>query len=158
MRSLFSVLTPLVCLIMLGAHLSHLISVWDKIPDSILLMHSGEGSNQTGPKELLFAVPVIAVLLWFFIFYLKSIRKKFNYVNLTEENKDLQYKAMSIMLMSVQTLSFIGLISINESFLRDILNLSSTIFETAAIVFLILCAVPPIILAIWSKTVLKETV
>ncbi|WP_026859853.1 hypothetical protein [Jeotgalicoccus psychrophilus] len=156
MNFLFSLLNTLLCLIILGAHLLHLISAWDNIPDSILLMYSGDSPSQSGPKELLFVTPLLAILLWLLIHFLRFIRKKFNYVKLTEENKDLQYNAMNTMLMSIQTLSCIGLISLNESFLRDTLNLSSNLYATAAIVFFVLCIVPPIALAIWPRTALSR--
>lgn len=144
------------CAVILGTHLLHLISVWDKIPDTIFLMYSGETSSQSGPKELLFLVPALALLLWLAILFLKTKKEKFNYINLTEKNKKIHYKAMDIMLLSILILSFIGLISINESFLRDTLGLNSAFYITAGLVFAILCAVPPIILTIWSRTALNK--
>lgn len=144
------------CVTILGAHLVHLIFVWNQIPGTIYLMYSGETPSQSGPKELLFLVPALTVFLWLVILFLRTKKEKFNYINLTEYNKQMQYKAMDIMLVSIQTLSFIGLISINESFLRDTLNLSSELYTTIGLVLIILCAVPPIILAVWSRTALNK--
>lgn len=156
MKLFLSIFSPLFCFVILGAHLSHLISVWDNIPSSISLMYSGENPNQNGSKLLLFLLPVLTVILWIFLQFLRSIRKKFNYINLTEENKFLQYNAMNMMLMSIQTLSFAGLICINEAFLRNTLELNAGLFETSAIISLVLCVVPPIIIGSWSRTSFKE--
>ena len=156
MKLFLSIFSPLLCFVILGAHLSHLISVWDNIPSSISLMYSDDNPNQTGSKLLLFLLPVLTVILWIFLQFLRSIRKKFNYINLTDENKVLQYNAMNIMLISIQTLSLAGLICINEAFLRNTLEINSGLFETSASILLILCVVPPIIIAIWSKTSFKE--
>lgn len=144
------------CTAILSIHILHLISVWNTIPDTIFLMYSGETPSQTGPKELLFLVPALALLLWLVILFLNSKKEKFNYINLTEKNKKIQYKAMDRMLVSIQILSFIGFISINESFLRDTLGLNSAFYITAGLVFAILCAVPPIIWTIWSRTALNK--
>lgn len=119
-------------------------------------MYSGETPSQSGPKELLFLVPALALLLWLAILFLRTKKEKFNYINLTEKNKKIQYKAMDRMLLSIQILSFIGLIGINESFLRDTLGLNSAFYTAAGLVFVILCAVPPIVLAIWSRTALNN--
>lgn len=63
---------------------------------------------------------------------------------------------MNLMLMSIQTLSFAGLMCINEAFLRNTLEINSGLFETSASILLVLCVVPPIIIAIWSRTSFKE--
>lgn len=156
MKLFLSIFSPLLCFVILGAHLSHLIFVWDNIPSSISLMYSGENPNQTGSKLLLFLLPVLTVILWIFLQFLRSIRKKFNYINLTEENKVSQYNAMNMMLISIQTLSFVGLMCINEAFLRNTLELNARLFETSAIILLVLCVVPPLIIAIWARTSFKE--
>lgn len=156
MKLFLSIFSPLLCFVILGAHLSHLISVWDNIPSSISLMYSDDNPNQTGSKLLLFLLPVLTVILWIFLQFLRSIRKKFNYINLTDENKVLQYNAMNIMLISIQTLSLAGLICINEAFLRNTLVLHAGLVETSAIILLVLCVVPPLIIAIWTRTSFKE--
>lgn len=148
MKLFLSIFSPLLCFVILGGHLSHLIFVWDNIPSSISLMYSGENPNQTGSKLLLFLLPVLTIILWIFLQFLRFIRKKFNYINLTEENKVSQYNAMNMMLISIQTLSFVGLMCINEAFLRNTLELHAELFETSAIILLVLCVVPPIIIAI----------
>lgn len=112
--------------------------------------------NQTGSKLLLFLLLVLTVILWFFLHFIGAIRKKLNYINLTDENKVSQYNAVNIMLISIQTLSFAGLICINEAFLRNTLELHAGLFETSASILLVLCVVPPIIIAIWARTSFKE--
>lgn len=53
MKLFSSIFSLLLGFVILRAHLSHLISVWDNIPSSISLMYSGENPNQTGLKLLL---------------------------------------------------------------------------------------------------------
>lgn len=144
------------CATALTAHLLHLISLWGKIPGTVFLMYSGDSPSQSGPKELLFLVPALAILLWLVILFIRTKKEKFNYINLTEDNKELQYKAMDTMMVSIQILSFIGLISINESLLRDALSIDSELYTTIGLILIILCTAPPITLAIWSITAFKK--
>lgn len=148
----FSAITTLLCFIILGAHLFHLVSVWELIPSSIFFMYSGDSPSQSGPKELLLLIPVLSIILWLFMYFLIFIRRKFNYINLTEENKESHYFAMAVMLYSLQILSFTALISLNESFLHDTLGIHSSLYENLAIVLFFACIIPPIVLAIWSRT------
>lgn len=155
MKSLFSVTNILLCLIVLITHLFHLISIWEDIPNTIGILYSDDKPSQFGPKELLFIIPALSIILWIIIIYLKSIRKKFNYVNLTTENKESQYSAMYIMLTLIQTLSFIGCIWLNESFLRDAIGIDVNFYFTMSIISFSLCVFLPILLFIWSITLKK---
>ena len=87
-----SLLSFFLCVTILGAHLVHLIFVWNQIPGTIYLMYSGETPSQSGPKELLFFVSALTVFLWLVILFLRTKKEKFNYINLTENNKKSSIK------------------------------------------------------------------
>lgn len=137
-RKIFYINLTLSTLIFL-LHMFHLLFVYVQLPDEIGRLLSDGVVTAYGPKELIFIIPVGAVLAWILLgFFVKNYKAKYiNYINLTEENKERQYRFMYILISSLQFFTFVGLIAVNESFLSSALGESGTIFFTLSLILLL---------------------
>lgn len=72
--------------------------------------------------------PVLGLLTWWLLGILTKNPAKFNYINLTEKNRDKQYE-MSGKIMGIhQNIILIIFVLLNESFLRRAIGTDDSIF------------------------------
>lgn len=136
-----------------GYHMFHLFYLWPNIPERIAIHFTGSGTaDNWGSKYFLLAIPVLSILIWLFIGFLVKRPEKMNYINLTEANKEIQYKRMEIVMLLLQNVSFIAFILINEAMLRNAVGMASELPFYLALILLAICVVAPFYLLIWSAT------
>ncbi|KGR74338.1 DUF1648 domain-containing protein [Ureibacillus manganicus] len=131
-------------------HGFNLLSLWSDIPNEIAIHFSNNQSDNWGSKYLLIIMPIISILFWFLIQLVVRNPENLNYINLTEENKEIQYaKAKKVMLL-IQYAGAITFIFVNEAFLRSAVGMDTTLPIIIAIVFLASCIIAPIYLLFWA--------
>ena len=104
-------------------HLTILIIAWPDIPNQIATHYSNGVPDNFGPKYLLIFIPIISVLIWCLLGILVRKPEKLNYINLTEANKNLQYKKARKIMSVIQNASFIMLLFANKAFIRGAMGL-----------------------------------
>ena len=105
-------------LILLGYHLIHLFLLWTDVPGNIVIHFENGEPDNWGSRYFLLIMPVIGLLIWWLLGKLTKYPEKLNYINLTDENREIQYKMSCRVLWIIQNLSFITFILGNEAFLR----------------------------------------
>ncbi|WP_163527209.1 DUF1648 domain-containing protein [Halobacillus ihumii] len=136
--------------IVLGFHLIHLILLWPDIPDRIAIHFMNGDPGNGGAKWYLLIMPVIGVLTWWLLGRLTKYPEKLNYINLTEENRDRQYKMMRKTMEIMQNLVFLTFILANEAFLRDVLGAKNDIFFFLSIASLLLIPLGSFFNLVWA--------
>lgn len=104
--------------IVLGYHIVHLILLWPSIPGRIAIHFTNGEPDNWGSKYVLLIMPVIGLVSWWLVGKLTKHPKKFNYINLTEKNRDKQYKMSRKIFTIHQNLILFIFIFGNESFFR----------------------------------------
>ncbi len=83
-------------------------------------------------------MPSISVLTWYLIGLLVKNPEKLNYINLTEENKEIQYSKSEKVTLLIQYVGSITFIFDNEALLRNSVEMRSILPFSIAIVLLAL--------------------
>ncbi|KYG31942.1 hypothetical protein AZF04_03975 [Alkalihalobacillus trypoxylicola] len=122
--------------------------VWSQLP-SILEPHE---MDQGISKYVLFILPILSLFSWYFLSLLAKNPQKLNYVNLTENNKEVQYTNAIKLMTLLKGFSSLALVALNEGFLRDMLGMNSSIFISVSIILLILCGIVSILFLFWAAT------
>ncbi|MFI8575331.1 DUF1648 domain-containing protein [Rossellomorea aquimaris] len=133
-------------------HTFHLFYLWSEIPDTIAIHFSKGEPDQWGSKYFLFIMPIVSILIWFFIGLLAKKPEKLNYVNLTEENKKVQYVKAEKVMVFIQYMGAVTIIFANEAFLRNAVGMESGFPFSIAIVLLAICFMAPIYHLFWAAT------
>jgi len=95
-----------------------LFLLWTDVPGNIVIHFANGEPENWGSKYFLLIMPVIGLLIWWLLGELTKYPEKLNYINLTDENREIQYKMSCRVLWIIQNLSFITFILGNEAFLR----------------------------------------
>ncbi|RLQ97470.1 DUF1648 domain-containing protein [Falsibacillus albus] len=86
-------LLDLAALIILIGNVIYLLLVWPSLPDSIPTHFNFKGDvNGTGSKWTILLLPALGLILWLGMYVLEKYPHIYNYLNLTEENAERQYK------------------------------------------------------------------
>ena len=133
-------------------HVFHLLYLWSEIPNQIAIHFSSGKPDNWGSKFILFIMPAISVLIWFLMGLLVKNTDKLNYINLTEENKEIQYSKAEKVTLLLQYLSSITFIFANEALLRNSVEMESFMPLSIAIVLLTICFIAPIYLLFWATS------
>ena len=133
-------------------HGFNLIYLWSDIPNQIAIHFSNGKPDNWGTKFILFIMPIISVLIWFFMGLLVKSPEKLNYVNLTEDNKKNQYSKAEKVTLLIQYFGSTTFILANEALLRNAIGMESTLPFSIAIILLAMCFIAPIYLLFWSAT------
>ena len=133
-------------------HGFNLIYLWSDIPNQIAIHYSNGEPDNWGTKFILFIMPIISVLIWFFMGLLVKSPEKLNYVNLTEDNKKNQYSKAEKVTLLIQYFGSTTFILANEALLRNAIGMESTLPFSIAIILLAMCFIAPIYLLFWSAT------
>jgi len=133
-------------------HGINLIYLWGDIPNQIAIHFSGGSPDNGGPKTILFILPVISFLFWISIGLLIRNPEKLNYVNLTEENREVQYSKVGKGMLLIQNFGFIFLILVNEAILNNAVGEEFSLPFTIAIALLVMCFLIPFYLLFWAAT------
>ncbi|MGM8215368.1 DUF1648 domain-containing protein [Bacillaceae bacterium W0354] len=137
-------------IVLLVAHLVHLIYLMGDIPDRIAIHFTNEEPDRWGSKYLLLIMPVIGFLVWWLLGKLAKHPNKLNYINLTEENRDKQYRMASKITAILQNLSLLTFLSANEEFLSYAIGTHKIIYLTLTIILLVLALLVVIYNLIWA--------
>ncbi|MGM0843698.1 MAG: DUF1648 domain-containing protein [Bacillota bacterium] len=116
-------------------NLMHVIMVWTEIPSSISIHFINGEPDRWGSKLFLLIMPLVGLLLWWLLGKLAKHPEKFNYINLTDKNREKQYKMTGKVMVLIQNLSLLAFVLANEEFLRNAAGSnSSNIFLVLSIV------------------------
>ena len=133
-------------------HGFNLIYLWSDIPNQIAIHFSNGEPDNWGSKFILIIMPIVSVLIWFFMGLIVKKPEKLNYVNLTEDNKKTQYSKAKKVTLLIQHFGSMTFIFANEALLRNAIGMESNLPFSIAIVFLAICFISPIYLLFWSTT------
>ncbi|MCR8848060.1 DUF1648 domain-containing protein [Rossellomorea sp. SC111] len=136
-------------------HIVHLFSLWSEVPRTIPIHFSKGEPDQWGSKYLLFIMPVVSILIWFFMGLLAKRPEKLNYVNLTEENKHRQYVKAEKGMVVIQYLSLMIFEFANEAFLRNAVGMDSSLPFSIALALMAICFLAPIYHLFWAARLKK---
>ncbi|PAE81000.1 hypothetical protein CHH77_15205 [Shouchella clausii] len=131
-------------------HLTTLVIAWSDIPNQIAIHYLNGIPDKYGPKYLLIVIPLIGVLIWFLLGILVRKPEKFNYINLTEANKDLQYMKARRIMSVIQNTSFIMLLFVNKAFIRGAMGLEYSFQLSISLLLLAICGLTPLYFLIWA--------
>lgn len=134
----------------LVSHWIHIISVWTDIPDRIAIHFTNDEPDHWGSKYVLLVMPVIALLVWWLLGKLTKHPEKFNYIHLTDKNRNKQYKMAGNMMAIIQNLALLLFIFANEAFLRSAIRTDDDIFFILSIVSLVLMLLVILYNVIWA--------
>lgn len=133
-------------------HIFNLIFFWTTISDSIAVHFTNDTPDNWGAKYILFILPLLSVVVWFLLRIAIKKPEKLNYVNLTKENKEIQFSRTEKVMILLQNFSFLSLIFANEAILRFSVGMESNVPFVTSLVLLALCFITPIYLFIWAAT------
>ncbi|MDQ0205388.1 DUF1648 domain-containing protein [Alkalicoccobacillus murimartini] len=103
-------------------HVGYLIYFWPILPAEIPINYGAGGPDSWGSKALLCIMPGIGVVMWLFIHLISLNPEEFNYINLTEENKHLQFKMGRKLSIVVKNCTVLLFIFGNQGMLAGALN------------------------------------
>ncbi|WP_058306310.1 DUF1648 domain-containing protein [Gracilibacillus massiliensis] len=133
-------------------HAFHLLYLWSDIPNQIAIHFSRGKPDNWGSKFILFMMPAVSVFIWYLMGVLVKNPEKLNYINLTEENKEIQYSKAEKATLLIQYLGSITLIFANEALLRNSVEMDSILPFSIAIVLLAICFIAPLYLLFWAAS------
>jgi uncharacterized membrane protein len=143
--------------------ISLLILLWSmslyyykELPETIPIHFNGLGeADGYGSKKTIFMLPIIATMLYFFLFYLSRSPETFNYsVKITPENKEQQYNNAVRLMKIMSVVIVIIFLIIDYSTIKTALNKENNIgFYTLPLVLSIIFV--PIIYYIYKSFKLK---
>ncbi len=145
----FKLLLILISFSIFCYHIFNLFHLWSDIPSQITI-HFTDG--EPGSKFFLFVMPIISVFIWFLVGLFVRNPEKLNYVNLTEENKDIQYSRTQSVMILIQNVSFMTFIFANEALLDNAVGMESSLPIAISIVCLVICFIAPLYLLVWAAT------
>lgn len=91
--AVFETVLNAIAMLSFFAMLLFLFIQYDALPDRVPGHYSGAGHvDRWGGKEELFLLPLIGVALWIGMTVLEKYPHIYNYLNLTEENTEVQYR------------------------------------------------------------------
>ena len=131
-------------------HFVHLFSLWSEIPSTIPIHFNTGEPDHWGSKYLLFIMPVVGIVLWFFMGLLARRPEKLNYVHLTEENKHIQYVKAEKLMVFIQYLCLMMFEFANEAFLRNAVGMDSSLPFSIALAFMAICFLAPMYHMFWA--------
>lgn len=98
-KSLFERLFDGVAFVFLVISISYLISQYGALPDKVPAHFNGAGEvDRFGNKIELIMLPIIALVMWIGMTVLERYPHTFNYMNLTKDNAEAQYKNGRLMM------------------------------------------------------------
>lgn len=107
-RTRFEKVFDLVTLIAFIVWIGYLIYVWGQLPAQVPAHFDGTGTvDRWGSKWELLLLPIIAVILTIFLAFLEKHPEWHNYMNLTEENIEFQYKNSRMLLHVIKNESLL---------------------------------------------------
>ncbi|QHE60455.1 DUF1648 domain-containing protein [Rossellomorea vietnamensis] len=133
-------------------HFVHLFSLWSEIPSTIPIHFNSRAPDHWGSKYLLFIMPVVGIVLWFFMGLLARRPEKLNYVHLTEENKHIQYVKAEKLMVFIQYLCLMMFEFANEAFLRNAVGMDSSLPLSIALALMAICFLAPMYHMFWAAT------
>lgn len=140
----------LVSIIALIGHIIHLVVAWADVPDEIAIHFTNGEPDGWGPKFMLLIMPVIGLLIWWLLGLLEKHPDKLNYINLTDNNRDMQYNMAKKVIIVIQHLAFLTFLSANEAFLLYAIDANTTIFIVLSIALLVFIPIVLIYNLIWA--------
>lgn len=148
-KNWFKIIT-LFSILALGFHLIHLYAVWSDIPDRIAIHFTSGEPNNWGSKYFLLFMPIVGLLIWWLLGRISKHPEKLNYINLTEKNRDRQYKMTGNIMVIIQNLSLFSVIFANEAFLKSAISTDDNLFFILSIVSLALLLIVTLYNVIWA--------
>lgn len=124
-------------LIFFVCHLLHITLFWPEIPDRIAIHFTGDQPDGWGPKAMLFLAPAIGMIIWYGMKVVANYPGNFNYINLTEENKDRQKKAAQSMIHLLKNVFLLAFLAGNEALLMSAIGEDPIFFFTLTILLLL---------------------
>lgn len=146
----FKLLLGIVSLFVLAYHLINLLLIWPDIPNRIAIHFTNGEPDNWGSKYFLLVMPLIGVVSWWLIGLLTKHPDKLNYINLTKENREKQYKKTSKIMILNQNISLILFILGNEAFLRYAIDKENGLFIFLPIAILVISVLSFFYLLIWA--------
>ncbi|CAN7527644.1 DUF1648 domain-containing protein [Rossellomorea sp. LjRoot5] len=131
-------------------HVFHLFSLWSEIPNTIPIHFSKGKPDHWGSRYFLFIMPAVSLVIWFLIGLVVKKPEKLNYVNLTEENRQLQYVKAEKGMVVIQYLGSLVFVCANEATLRNAVGMESSLPYSIAIMLLAICFFVPIYHLFWA--------
>lgn len=105
-------------LIALGYHVIHLVLLWTDIPSHIAIHFTNGEADNWGSKYVLLMMSVLGFLTWWLVGLFTKRPGNFNYINLTDKNRDQQYKMAGNAMAMHRTFILFTFIAASESFVR----------------------------------------
>ncbi|WP_079710289.1 hypothetical protein [Paraliobacillus ryukyuensis] len=133
-------------------HGYHLLSLWSDIPSQVALHVSDDELEDLGPKFLLFLMPASSIFLWLLLGFFGRKPESWNYINLTEENKHIQYAKAKNVMFILQYVGATSLIVANEALLRNAVGMDTVLPNVIAITLIVICFIAPIYQLVWATT------
>lgn len=145
-------------LIALGCHVIHLIWIWTDIPSNIAIHFTNGEADNWGSKYVLLIMPVLGLLTWWLVGLFTKRPEKFNYINLTETNRDKQYKMAGNVMAMHRTFILFAFTAASESFVKTAIadDKGADIFFMLMIVSLISMLLAMVYHVIWSVRLKDE--
>ncbi|MEI2664121.1 DUF1648 domain-containing protein [Rossellomorea sp. LJF3] len=128
----------------------HLIILWSEIPNTIPIHFSNGKPDHWGSKYFLFIMPAVSLVTWFLIGLVVNKPEKLNYVNLTEENKQIQYVRAEKGMLLLQYLGSMVFVFASEAALRNAVGMEGTLPLSIAISLLAICILAPMYHLFWA--------
>lgn len=148
----FKVTLFMISISILCYHIFNLFYFWADIPKRIAIHFTIDTPDNWGPKYFLYMMPILGIFIWFLIGLLVKNPEKLNYINLTEENKEIQFSRTGKVMIMIQNLSFISFILANEALLKYAVGIGSSLPFIISLTLLAICFIAPIYLLIWAST------
>lgn len=145
-----------ISLFVFSYHLVNLFLFWEDIPNRIAIHFTNDEPDNWGTKYFLLIMPFIGVLTWWLIGLLTKRPDKLNYINLTEYNREKQYKKAKKIIILNQNLFFILFILANEAFLRYVIDKENSLFLFLPISLLVVALLSSFYHLIWAARLKTE--
>ncbi len=140
----------IVFLTVFSVHMIFLLLAWDNIPSKIGIHYTNGKADGFGSKYVLFLLPVISLITWASLGFVKKRPEKLNYLNLTEQNKEIQYMKGKQLMTHLPYFTALSIVFMNDSFLKEAMGENHTAQLTIAITLVGICVLMPFIYMIWS--------
>lgn len=107
----FSKVFDIITVALLGAALVYLVLQWNQLPGKIPAHFGASGEiDRWGSKFELLILPVVAVIMWAGMTVLEKYPHVFNYMNLREDNIEIQYRWGILFMNATKNLSTLLLV------------------------------------------------
>ncbi|MDF2607352.1 MAG: hypothetical protein K0S34_1547 [Bacillales bacterium] len=98
-KTMFEVILNTISIASFICILIYLKLSWSDIPETVPMHFDSTGKvDNYGAKEFIFILPMVGAILWIMLTILEKFPHTYNYINLTSENIEKQYKNGSMMI------------------------------------------------------------